>query len=253
MKKMENLFYTLFLPLLIIVIWQIASNVGAINNAVLSSPKSILIKFVEVLSNGKLMANLGISIWRVIQGFLLGSILGLGLGTVMGLFSCVNKLFNSLVGILRPIPMIAWIPLLILWLGIGEGSKVAVIVIGTFWPVLLNTIQGIRNTDTKFIEVATVLEKRKVEILWHVILPNAMPSIIIGLRLGVGTAWSCVVAAEMIAASKGIGYMIMYAREMSQPTVIFVGVFTIGAIGLLIDKGFTKLEKYILRWNIDVN
>lgn len=244
-----NAFYTALAPGVILVIWQMASNMGLINGTILPSPAKILEKFIQLIINKKLFINLAISIWRVLQGFFIGSILGLALGISMGLFSKINKIMNSLVGILRPVPMIAWIPLLILWAGIGEGSKVSIIAIGTFWPVLLNTIQGIKGTDMKLLEVATVLEKKRLVILSKVILPNALPSIITGLRLGIGTAWSCVVASEMIAASKGIGYMIMYAREMSQPATIFVGVFSIGAIGLLIDKGFLKLEHRLLRWN----
>lgn len=244
-----NAFYTALAPGVLLVIWQMASNMGLINGTILPSPAKILEKFIQLMINKKLFINLAISIWRVLQGFFIGSILGLTLGILMGLFSKVNRIMNSLVGILRPVPMIAWIPLLILWAGIGEGSKVSIIAIGTFWPVLLNTIQGIKGTDIKLLEVATVLEKKRLVILSKVILPNALPSIITGLRLGIGTAWSCVVASEMIAASKGIGYMIMYAREMSQPATIFVGVFSIGAIGLLIDKGFLKLEHRLLRWN----
>lgn len=244
-----NIFYTLLAPVVIILVWQLASNAGWINSTILPSPEKIVEKLIQLIANKKLFINLGINIWRVVQGFLIGSILGLILGTLMGLFAKVNRILNSLVGILRPVPMIAWIPLLILWIGIGEGSKVAVIIIGTFWPVLLNTIQGIKSTDVKLLEVATILEKKRWIVLAKVILPSALPSIITGLRLGSGTAWSCVVAAEMIAASKGIGYMIMYAREMSQPATIFVGVFSIGVIGLLIDKGFLKLERHLLRWN----
>jgi sulfonate transport system permease protein len=245
----ENIICTLIAPVLIIVIWQLAGEAGMINTTVLPLPGKILSKFIQLIADGKLFSNLAVSIWRVIQGFFIGTVAGLVLGTIMGLFTYVNKILNSLVGILRPVPMIAWIPLLILWIGIGEESKVAIIVIGSFWPVLLNTIQGIKSTDVKLLEVATILEKSRWTVLTNVILPNALPSIITGMRLGSGTAWSCVVAAEMIAASKGIGYMIMYAREMSQPATIFVGVFSIGAIGLLIDKLFLKLERHLLRWN----
>jgi sulfonate transport system permease protein len=235
-------------PVLLLVVWEAASRAGLVNRSILPAPSQIAVKLWDLLKDGKLLQNLGISIRRVAQGFLIGSILGLLLGTWMGLAARVNRILGSLVGILRPVPMVAWIPLLILWAGIGEGSKVAVIIIGTFWPVLLNTIQGIQSTDKKLLEVAQVLEKDKRTVLLQVVLPGALSSILTGLRLGIGTAWSCVVAAEMIAASKGIGYMIMYAREMSQPSVIFVGVFVIGAIGLLIDKCFLKMEHFIFRW-----
>jgi sulfonate transport system permease protein len=123
-------------------------------------------------------------------------------------------------------------------------------VIGSFWPVLLNTIHGIHSVDNKLIEVGAILEKNKLQILRRIILPAAVPSIFTGIRLGMGTAWTCVVAAEMIAASRGIGYMITYARELSQPDVVLVGVFAIGLVGLLIDTGIQHLQRHLLKWNV---
>jgi sulfonate transport system permease protein len=147
--------------------------------------------------------------------------------------------------------MIAWIPLLILWLGIGEEPKVTVIAIGSFWPVLLNTIQGIHSVDPKLLEVASILEKSKWTVVTKVVLPSALPSIFTGIRLGIGSAWTCVVAAEMIAASQGIGFLITYAREMTQVHVVLVGVFSIGLIGLLIDTLILKLQNHILKWSVN--
>ena len=168
----------------------------------------------------------------------------------MGLSKYINSFLGSIVGILRPIPMIAWMPLLILWFGIAEKSKYVVIAIGTFWSVLLNTIHGIHSVDPKLKEVATVLEKKPITVLFKVVYPAALPGIFTGIRLGMGAAWSCVVAAEMIAATKGIGYMIMYARELSKPDVLLVGMLSIGLVGLIIDSGIMYLEKLILRWNV---
>ena len=150
-------------------------------------------------------------------------------------------------GVLRPIPMIGWIPLLILWMGIDEGSKVTVIAIGSFWELLLNTIHGINSVDKKYLEVAYILEKSKLITLIKVVLPSALPSILTGIRLGVGGAWKSVVAAELIAASSGIGYLISYAREVSQPGVMLVGLLTIGLIGLLIDFVILRVQHKIIR------
>lgn len=144
-----------------------------------------------------------------------------------------------------------WVPVLILWLGIGETSKVIVITIGTFWPVLLNTVHGIKNVDKRYLEVGSVLEKKRKIVLAKIILPSALPSIFTGLRIGLGNAWMSVVGAELIAAASGIGYLISYARELSQPDVMLVGVFSIGIIGLLIDMLLKKVEKWALRWNIN--
>jgi sulfonate transport system permease protein len=202
------------------------------------------------IENGKLSRHLIISFQRVLRGFTIGAGIGIVIGSLMGLSQTIHRVLNSLVGIFRPVPMIAWIPLLILWLGIGEGSKISVIVIGSFWPVLLNTIHGIHSVDNKLIEVGVILEKNRLQILWKIILPAAIPSIFTGIRLGMGTAWTCVVAAEMIAASRGIGYMITYARELSQPDVVLVGVFSIGLVGLLIDTGIQQLQRHLLKWNV---
>jgi sulfonate transport system permease protein len=172
------------------------------------------------------------------------------LGVLTGLFAKVNDVLAALMGVLRPIPVIAWVPVLIVWMGIDESSKVLVIAIASFWPALLNTYQGVRNVDKKLLEVASILEKSKFVVLTKVVIPSAVPFIFAGMRLGVGGAWSSVVGAEMIAAAAGIGYMIAYARELSQPDVMFVGVFVIGLVGLLIDAILLRLERRLLRWNI---
>lgn len=247
--RSADVFLKIIAPIVLILVWFAGSTGGKINANILPSPVKVVLTFVNLISNGKLEHNLVISFLRVLKGFAIGAGAGVLVGIGMGLSQKLNKILSSLVGIFRPVPMIAWIPMLILWLGIGESSKVAVIVIGTFWPVLLNTIAGIHSVDKKLLEVAIVLEKDRAQVLGKVILPSAIPSIITGIRLGFGTAWTCVVAAEMIAASSGVGYMITYARELSQPDVVLVGVFTIGVVGLLIDTVILRIQKRLLRWN----
>lgn len=247
-KIVRNVIFSCIAPILLILIWYFATTFGWVNTVILPSPIKVFKSFIAYIINGKLAKNLLVSISRVIKGFVIGAVLGIVLGILMGLSEKFHKILGSLVSIFRPIPMIAWIPLLILWLGIGENCKVAVITIGTFWPILLNTIGGIHSVDNKFLEVGLVREKSKFQILSKIIIPSAWPSIFTGLRLGIGTAWTCVVAAEMIAASSGLGYMIMYARELSQPDIVLVGVFTIGLVGLLIDFFIRKIEKRILKW-----
>lgn len=248
-KKIYNTFLKVIAPVLLLFFWYLASVTGILNKHILPSPVQVAKTLINLIGDGVLAENLLVSVGRVIKGFALGAVIGIVLGTGMGLSKKMNKILSSIVNIFRPIPMIAWIPLLILWLGIGEKSKVAVIVIGTLWPVLLNTISGIHSADKKLLEVAQILQKSRREVLLHVILPAAWPGIFTGIRLGVGAAWTCVVAAEMVAASSGIGYMITYARELSQPDVVLAGVFTIGITGLLIDFLIVKIEKRLLRWN----
>lgn len=249
-KIILNTFLAISAPLLIIVIWQIGSNLGKVNQTILPSPQRILEAFLTLVRKGKLQSELWASILRVVKGFAIGAVAGLVVGILMGLFSGIYRVLNSLVSIIRPIPMIAWVPILILWTGIGEASKIAVIAIGAFWPVLLNTIHGIQSTDKKLLEVGYLLEKNKYVTLTKIVLPSALPSIFTGLKLGVSTSWSCVVAAEMIAASKGIGYMIAYAREMGQPYNMFARIIVIGLVGVLIDFLLRKLQKRVLKWNV---
>lgn len=246
----RNGFISILAPILVLIIWQYSTESGNISKAILPSVTSVLETAERIIENGKLQQHLLISFSRVLQGFLVGSIAGIVLGTIMGFSKVFNRFFGSLVGILRPIPMIAWIPIFILWFGIGEMTKVSLITLGTFWPVLLNTIHGITSVDTKLVEVARILKKSKRVLIAKVIIPSALPSIFTGIRLGIGSAWSCVVAAEMIAASKGIGFMITYARETSKAGEVFVGVFTIGIVGLVIDTLIQHLQKKLLKWNV---
>ncbi|WP_425802683.1 ABC transporter permease [Desulfitobacterium sp. Sab5] len=234
-------------PLGLIALWEILSNKGVINPSILPAPSEILKIVNEMLSSGELVQHLQVSILRVVKGFVIGSTLGIVVGTLMGFFPKFNRSMMVIVGVLRPIPIIGWIPLLILWMGIDEGSKVTVIAIGSFWELLLNTIHGINTVDKKYLEVATILEKSKITTLIKVVFPSALPSILTGIRLGVAGAWKSVVAAELIAATSGIGYLISYAREISQPGVMLVGLLTIGLIGLLIDFVILRVQSKIIR------
>ncbi len=146
--------------------------------------------------------------------------------------------------------MVAWIPLFILWLGIDEAPKIAVITVGSFWPILINTSQGIKNVDNKYLEVGQILEKNKVQILTKIIWPASLPSVFTGIRLGISSAWNCVVTAEMIAASAGIGHMIMQGRQYHNVAQVLVGVAVIGVIGLVLDLFLIWLEDVILKWNV---
>lgn len=148
----------------------------------------------------------------------------------MGLFATFNRALSVFVNILRPIPTIALIPIFIIVFGIGEVSNIAVIVVGSFWSMLLNTVSGIQSMDSKLLEIAYVYRIKNVKTVFQIILPSALTSMLTGLRLGLGTAWMSVVAAEMICASSGIGYMIMYARELAQTANMYVDVLIIGLV-----------------------
>jgi sulfonate transport system permease protein len=240
-------------PIVLLIIWELASQLGWVRVTFLPPPSSIFVTLLGLMETGELFSNLGISILRVAEGFVIGATLGVLIGLQMALLKKFRIAVSLIFGVLRPIPVFAWIPLLILWMGIDEGSKITVIAIGSFWTVLVSVVQGIKNVDKKYLEVATILEKDRKTLLLQVMLPAALPAIFTGVRVGIDVAWRSVVAAELIAASSGIGYMIMYARELSQIDVVLVGVLSIGLTGIIIEQLLKLLEKRLLRWNVNLH
>ncbi|MDR1732451.1 MAG: ABC transporter permease [Synergistaceae bacterium] len=251
-KNFSDLFFfSLILPVILIVIWELACRQGMVNTTILPSPGRILGSLVRQITGGGLQKNIAASLRRVLFGYSAGAVLGIVLGTLMGLFPPFEKSMRFLIEILRPVPIIAWVPVLILWSGIGERSKIIVIAIGTFWSVLINVMDGIRHVDKKYIEVSTLFMKSRMNVIMKVVLPAASPGIFTGLRIGVGTAWISVIGAEMIAASSGLGFFISYSRELAQPANMLVGVFTIGVIGWAINRFLRFAESRLLRWNVN--
>jgi sulfonate transport system permease protein len=246
--KTATVLLSLILPIVIIILWYVSTSSGTVNKSIIPAPQKVGESFENMIENGSLWQHISASFGRVLRGFALGAGLGIVLGLFIGLYFRLNQLFTALIGVLRPIPPIAMIPLFIMWLGIGEESKIALVTVGAFWPVLLNTIAGVQSTDPKLIEVAQVFGKSKLVILKDIIIPSTIPSLFTGLRLSISTAWSCVVAAEMIAADKGVGYLIMFARQMSKPAELFVGIISIGVIGLAIDILFQLIQKKAVYW-----
>lgn len=238
------------LPLAVVAIWQLAAEAGYITPVTLPSPARVIATFFALAADGVLARHIGISILRVFEGAALAVILGVGLGVAIGLSRSLARLCDVVIQVLKPIPPLAWIPLTILWFGIGELSKVYLIFLGAIFPILVGVIDAIRQTDTKYVEVARVLETPRGKFIRQVVLPGALPAIMTGVRVGVGVAWMCVVAAEMIAAASGVGYMIMDARQLSQPETVIVGMLVIGVCGKLMDMGLTRLETALIPWKV---
>lgn len=248
MKNPIDIVKAVVLPIVVIALWFIAGEAQYINISIIPTPLQVATTFRDMFLDSTLFRHILASLIRVGKGFLIGGSAGVALGILIGSSPTLDKYTVALVGILRPIPAIAFVPLLIVAFGIGEESKVAVIVIGSFWPVLLNTIHGIQAVDTKLLEVGTIFRKSRLTVLRKIVLPSALPVMYTGFRLGIGAAWTCVVTAEMIAAKSGVGYLIMYAREISKPRIMFVGIISIGLFGLLIDIVLLKIQKKIFAW-----
>jgi sulfonate transport system permease protein len=232
----------------VLAVWQLAVELAWVRPVVLPAPSRIAETIWLLTVSGELPTHIGVSIRRVLEGFALAAVVGLGLGLAMGLSRRLDKALDLIVQIIKPIPPIAWIPLAILWFGLGEGSKIYIIFMGGVFPILINTIDGIRQTDIRYVEVAQVLEVPRTRFVRQVVLPGALPSIMTGLRVGLSTSWICVVAAELIAARAGIGYLIMDARVLSQTDVVLAGMVTLGVAGKLADDGLRLLERRLIAW-----
>lgn len=247
----DNWWMCLWVPCLFIIFWQYEGANGAFNTNVLPTPQIILHSFIKLISNGTLQKHMLVSLRRVLQGYAYGSIAGIVVGALMGISPLINKSLTLLTGILRPIPIIAWFPVTIMLFGIDETSKILIIAIGAFWPVLINVIDGIHNVDQKYIEVAQIFMKSRSTILSKIIFPGAAVSIFTGLKVGIGNAWVSVISAELLASSSGLGYLISSSRELAKAGSMMVGVFIIGIIGWAINTVLEFLMKFILPWNMN--
>ena len=251
-KIVKNTSYTIEYFVLIIAIfavWSLLENTGRLNPVILPSISTIIDTFVTSISNGTLVTNLVISVVRVLKGYALAAVLGIVLGILIGLSQHLRRLTDLLIQIIKPIPPIAWIPLVILWFGIGETGKVFLIFLGGFFTILINVIDGIRQVDQKLIEVSKVMETPFFKHIFLMIIPGAAANIFTGLRTGLSSWWMCVVAAELVSSTTGLVYMIRNARQFGQTDVVIVGMLTIGIIGKIMDSILKLIEDKIIRWN----
>lgn len=246
--KTAKLGLGLVLPGSLLLLWQILGSYGIISEMLFPTPYSIAESFVALAASGDLWINLRISVLRVFTGFLLGGGLGLIFGIVVGLFQRSEKLLDPSLQMLRMIPSLAVVPLFILWFGIGEESKVLLIAKGALFPIYINTFMGIRSVDNKLFEVSRVLGFSKFKQIVRLVLPAAVPNILLGARLSLGLAWLGLVVAELIASTSGIGYMMSDARQFADTPVVFVGIIIFAVAGLLSDSVIRLIERRLLRW-----
>jgi NitT/TauT family transport system permease protein len=199
--------------------------------------------------SGELLVDCATSLYRVVLGFAIGAVLALPLGLAMGASARMYAWTNPLIQVLRPIPPIAYIPLAILWFGLGDPPAVFLIALGAFFPVLMNTIAGVRHVDGIYLRAARNLGAGGGTLFMRVILPAAVPYILSGVRIGIGTAFIVVIVSEMIAVQNGLGFRILEAREYFWPDKVIAGMITIGLLGLGIDIGMNRLNNHLLRWH----
>jgi ABC-type nitrate/sulfonate/bicarbonate transport system permease component len=230
--------------------WWLLSVSGLIDPVLLPSPTEVVAALIQSFQDGSLWINIWASLLRVVQGFLLGFAIAVPVGVLMGNSRIFRGLVEPLVELVRPIPPIAIIPLAILWFGIGELSKVFIIAYGAFFPILVNTMAGFREVDPVLVRVARTLGASRWQIFRDVVLRSALPFIIVGSRLGMGLAFIVLVAAELIASSEGLGYLINDARYNFRTDRVFLGMILIGVLGLILNKLLIEIERRLLRWRI---
>ena len=263
---LRKLLYAILLPVCLLLLWEALSRQGIISAHILPAPSRVFLRwidyvrphepydagkthFVAWLFSGELPHDAFATILRVLGGFAIGALLALVLGLLMGASTFIYNLFNPLIQILRPIPPIAYIPLAILWFGLGNPPAFFLISLGAFFPVLMNTISGVRHVDRLLIRAARNLGANGHTLFLRIILPAAMPYILTGLRVGIGVAFIVVIVAEMIAVNNGLGYRILEAREFLWSDKIIAGMITIGLLGLAIDTAMSRINHYLLRWH----
>jgi NitT/TauT family transport system permease protein len=266
----QRLLVSCVLPVFVLAAWEGISRAGWVSPIVLPAPSRVLLRWIAYALpfqpyeaskgmwlawalSGELPRDALTSLIRVLGGFAIGAGLALPLGLLMGAKSYVYDLFNPIVQFIRPIPPIAFIPLAILWFGLGNPPAFFLISLGAFFPVLMNTIAGVRNVDAIYVRAAQNLGASQWTLFWRVIIPAAMPHILSGVRIGIGVAFIVVIVAEMIAVNAGLGYRILEAREYFWSDKVIAGMFTIGFAGFGIDFFMNRLSKWLLRWHVGVD
>lgn len=236
------------LPILILIVWQAVGTFLAISKTVLPTPVDIILSFQSLMTSGELARHLLISLTRAVIGFFIGAGLGLLFGTISGLSNHVEQYVDPSLQMLRTVPHLALSPLFILWFGLGETSKVLLIALGAFFPLYVNTLLGIRGVDRKLFDVARILEFSRLKQITKLILPAALPNLLLGIRLSLGAAWLGLVVSELMGASEGIGYLIMDARQFSRTDVVFVGIIIFALGGKIGDSLVRIMEGRLLKW-----
>ena len=236
-------------PLVILLVWQAACVGGLVPARVLPAPTDVALAGWKLLLSGELVRNIWVSFWRASVGFLIGGSIGFAFGLANGLSQLSNKLTDTTLQMVRNIPHLALIPLVILWFGIDELAKLFLVALGVFFPIYLNTLHGIRTVNPQLIEMGRIYGMTDRELFRRVIFPSALPSIFVGVRFALGIMWLTLIVAETIAASSGLGYMAMQAREFMQIDIVVLSILIYALLGKLADSASRALERLTLSWH----
>jgi sulfonate transport system permease protein len=243
----------LLVPTLLLAAWALTSARGWVAPQILPPPVRVWRTLLEQFGSGDLFANLAISLARVAGGFVIGGTSGVLLGVAMGLSRRVEDYLHPTFKAVSQVPVLGWLPLAMMLLGIGESLKVAIIAQATLIPIALNVLKGIRSVPVAYVEVARAFEFTRAQLLRRVIFPASVPALFVGLRGGLTQAWLSLVTVELLASSEGLGFMIVWGRQLFQLDLVLCAIVTVGAVGLVLDKGLALVEARLLRWRPDVH
>jgi sulfonate transport system permease protein len=236
----------LVLPAVIVVVWEVLAEAGLLPANWFPAPSVVVATLLELLRGGDLLGHIGVTLARVVSGFLLGALAATLLGGVTGSSPLIRRVLDPTLQALRSIPSMAWVPLFLLWLGIHESSKIALIAVGVFFPVYLNLLSGILTVDRKLLEVGQVFRLDRVQQVRRVVLPAALPSYLVGLRSGLGLGWMFVVAAEIMGASRGLGFLMIDGQMTGRASVIIASIVLFALFGKLTDLVLELTAKRLL-------
>jgi sulfonate transport system permease protein len=235
-------------PAVLLTLWAIASRRVWVAPQILPAPGTVWQTLLEQARSGDLFINFGISLGRVAVGFTLGCVIGLALGIAMGLSRRVEDYLSPTFNAISQVPVLGWLPLAMMVLGIGESLKFVIIAHASLVPVAINTLKGIRSVPRSYIDVARAFQFSKRQLLRKVVFPATVPSIFVGLRYGLTQAWLSLVTVELLASSEGLGFLIVWGRQLFQLDLVLAAIIVVGVVGLLLDRGLARIEKRLLRW-----
>jgi sulfonate transport system permease protein len=236
------------LPALLLTTWSIVASRGWVARQILPAPQVVWRTLIEQIRSGDLLLNIAISLGRVAAGFVLGSVAGLAIGISMGLSRKVEQYLYPTFSALGQVPVLGWLPLAMMVLGIGESLKIVIIAQASLIPVALNAFKGIRGVSRNYIEVAKVFRLTNAQLLRKVVLPASVPAAFVGIRFGLTQAWLSLVTVELLASSEGLGFMIVWGRQLFQLDLVLAAIVVVGVVGLFLDKGLALLESRLLKW-----
>ncbi|MEG1655253.1 MAG: taurine ABC transporter permease TauC [Hafnia sp.] len=239
--------------LAILVVWWGVTAMQLISPLFLPAPQQVLKQLVSISTQGFMDATLGqhlaASLGRILVALLAAVVIGVPVGIAMGLNPTVRGILDPIIEIYRPVPPLAYLPLMVIWFGIGETSKILLIYLAIFAPVTLAAAAGVRSVEQVRVRAAQALGANRWQVLWYVVLPNALPEILTGLRIGLGVGWSTLVAAELIAATRGLGFMIQSAGEFLATDVVIAGISVIALIAFVLELGLRALQRRLTPWH----